>query len=645
MPLSLRETTCLCLLSRPALLAKCHTWDDARLHEERAQDPTHGLGHGIVTMRQRHLRSNRMPAMKLQFGRALCVATAIAAALAFKTTASDLEEVKDPVLVEVRPGGVVNVVAMNSRERQELATQHVALAVQAAQQQQGRLIAFQVRGGMLTSATLTPEQLQLVGAHLHLASPSDIAREYDRAMNRFLRVLLAETRNQLPGTALTIYGLPIEASASSQATQINNRFDDVLTQLDVFVSSHSMILGDGVNQLQAARLAMPQAFARSGERQVLVRINGQWRAASASGGSASSGGTTTMIDLDLTGETGATSGSGQTTGGTTVGGEGGGGTNSGGSLGGGSSGGSGQGGSSGGAGGGGGGQTNEFVPIRRRGLLVPCAGAVNTSLNPLGLRANQWRSLEHARQFYRQNYLRAEQLGIDRIIWHMPAGFQESGMRGRFAVLSVMGDRGEVFIQETRAFLDRFPNASIGVYVSAYMPQRLDRWRDEEILPYEPYDHQNSRHRAMVDAMVAPLVEAGIREIWLDNSAPTEYRDNMLALANYLRERYGVYTVFEGVPNVRQRGTTQRQLDMTVLENFAAMGIHRLLLVRDPEARWVIPAETEVIAVLTDHDVNRQGGSTPPTEEQVRDYIRRGFTIFSMSPEHDAYLALPTNLE
>lgn len=237
---------------------------------------------------------------------------------------------------------------------------------------------------------------------------------------------------------------------------------------------------------------------------------------------------------------------------------------------------------------------------------------MSTSLNPLGLRGNQWRSLDHARQFYRQHYLRAEQMGITRVVWHMPAGFQESGMRGRFAVLSVMGERADVFIQETRAFLDRNPDASIGVYVSAYMPQRIDRWRDEDILPYEPYDHENSAHRMMVDQVAAPLVEAGIREIWLDNSAPTEYRENMLALANYLRERYGVYTVFEGVPNTRTRGSSTRSLDMSVLNNFAAMGIHRLLLVRDPGSQWVIPADTEVIAVLTDHDVNRAGGSTTP---------------------------------
>lgn len=81
--------------------------------------------------------------------------TAIAAALTIPTLAIDLEHVKEPILVEVRPGGVVNVVSMTVRERQELAAHYAAEAARAAAEQQGRLIAFQVRGGMLSSATLS----------------------------------------------------------------------------------------------------------------------------------------------------------------------------------------------------------------------------------------------------------------------------------------------------------------------------------------------------------------------------------------------------------------------------------------------------------------------------------------------------------
>lgn len=281
-----------------------------------------------------------------------------------------------------------------------------------------------------------------------------------------------------------------------------------------------------------------------------------------------------------------------------------------------------------------------FSPIRARGLLVPCAGAAGTEINPLGLRDRQHRSLEDARRFYRKHYDRAEALGIRRVIWHMPNGFQESGMRGRFAVLTVMGDRGQIWLEELARFRQRQPDASVGVYISAYLPRTIDSWREEDILPAEPFNVADARHIDMVDRTVRPLMQAGVREIWLDNSAPTDHRAAMLALANLIRLKYGLYVVFEGVPNIRVRGTTQRQLDWSVLTDFAAMGTHRLHLLRDPNRQWIIPQHAEVIAVLADHDINRSGGETPPTPDDVRSYIDRGMTLFSMKELYDHFLLL-----
>lgn len=281
-----------------------------------------------------------------------------------------------------------------------------------------------------------------------------------------------------------------------------------------------------------------------------------------------------------------------------------------------------------------------FTPIRMRGLLVPCAGAASSEENPLGLRDRQHRSTEDARRFYRKHYDRAESLGLRRIIWHMPAGYQESGMRGRFAVLSVMGERAEVWLEELARFRARNPDASVGVYISAFLPRTIDSWREEDILPPEPFNPADLRHVDMVHRTMRPLVEAGIREVWLDNSAPTEHRTSMRALADYLRLKFGLYVVFEGVPNIRVRGTTQRQLDWSVLSHYAAMGTHRLHLLRDPNRLWVIPEQAEVIAVLADHDINRSGGETPPTIEDVRSYIDRGMTLFSMKELYDDFLLM-----
>jgi len=87
-----------------------------------------------------------------------------------------------------------------------------------------------------------------------------------------------------------------------------------------------------------------------------------------------------------------------------------------------------------------------FTTDRRDGLFILCAGLPRTAANPLGLRGEQHVSLLKAREFYRANYDRAEQRGVSRIVWHMPAGYSGThedpeDHRGAAAVLGAMQQR------------------------------------------------------------------------------------------------------------------------------------------------------------------------------------------------------------
>jgi len=278
-----------------------------------------------------------------------------------------------------------------------------------------------------------------------------------------------------------------------------------------------------------------------------------------------------------------------------------------------------------------------YEPDLRPGLVVPVAGGNVTPQNPLGLREGQHVGPMQARRFFQRHYARAERHDLQRVVWHMLAGWeQEHTMRGAAAVLEAMEPyRREIWIEETRAFLERNPDSDVGVYLSAHVPRTWRSVRAEDILPWEPYDHENPRHREiMIDKIIRPLAEVGLTEIWFDNSAPPQYRAEMAKLFEYLREEMDLHAVMEGIPI-----NPDKSLALDTLEWAPASALHRFFVNFDPDNSWRAPDGAEIIVLLSMHESKRFPDRTVATRETVADYVRRGITPFAMSEAFDSLVA------
>jgi len=273
--------------------------------------------------------------------------------------------------------------------------------------------------------------------------------------------------------------------------------------------------------------------------------------------------------------------------------------------------------------------SQRHVADRREGIMVPCGGAKVTKSNPLGLRRGHHRSPDAARAFYRGNYERAARLGVGRVVWHMLAGWeQEHTMAGAAAVLGAMGDRADVWVEETSRFLEAHPRASVGVYLSAHVPRSWRSVRADDILPWEAYDHANQSHRRMmIQNIIRPLVDAGVTEVWFDHASPAEFRPGVLDLCDHLRDRLGVHCVIEALPLDARGG-------LDALRRAGAGAQHRFIAIRDPDGRWTWPAEAEVNVLLSRHS-----GAPMPNDSIVDDYRRRGGVVWSMHESFDRLLA------
>lgn len=265
-------------------------------------------------------------------------------------------------------------------------------------------------------------------------------------------------------------------------------------------------------------------------------------------------------------------------------------------------------------------------PDRRDGIIVPCAG--NNRNPPLGLRVqspDQWRL------FYQRHYARLVELGLDRLIWHMPAGFGDAdGMAGSAAVLGAMApEHRAVFLEDLANFkAGAGADKSVGVYISARLIS------DTQIIgaPAEPYDHENPRHVEIMYRILRPLAEAGISEVWFDAASTDEVRGDILRLADDLVRDLGLHVVIEAMPRYGDGHETE------TYRRVGACALHRFMVDKQLELADAPPG-AEAIVMLSNHAIASAPDRSTPTAADVQNYRARGYTIFSMSEGLDPLLS------
>ncbi len=530
-----------------------------------------------------------------------------------------LEPGPTPVFVDIAVESSESTMNMTARDHRARAAELAARAVSLAAASPNSPIALRVQGAPRLSPLLSPHERDQLGSDL---TDAEIDAAYDGAMLALLARVHEAVADAVPGRSVGFYGFPVEDSElqAGRVDKANQRFASLLRSCDIVISAHS-IFASGSNETIATIVGngLSQARQFAGDRPILFRFNGAWTILE-------SGESSTTIASDVptmrlraerpepeslaSGEELQSSmeshappeGAGATARDTQDEGS----------------------------------NTSDLVPDPRPGILVPCAGAGSTTGNPLGLRAGQHLSPAHARAFYRSQYQRAERLGVERVIWHMPAGFDEEGMAGRTAVLSVMGERGPVFLEEAAAFRTRNPDASVGVYISSKVPQTIYSTESEDILPWEIYDHENERHyQVMIEDILRPLAEAGFREVWFDNGSLPAGREDMLKLCDELRIRFGMHTIIEAYPR------TMGELDTDYMPRLGSAATHRFNVIAN-ELRgfdpWVAPADTEMILLLSRHLIEGAAHRSTPRMSDVQDYMSRGMLIFSMDQRLDMLL-------
>lgn len=524
-----------------------------------------------------------------------------------------------PSFVNIDVGSFEAIMTLSARDHRALAADAAARAVVMASNSPSSPVALRITGAPRMAGLLSDEQRGRLRA-THAGNAIDAA--YDGAMLALLARVHEDVSDALPNHAIGIYGLPVEDSGiwTRRIRESNQRLSTVLDGCNILISSHA-IVASGSNRTveQIIGSGLSEGLKVRGDRPMHFRFNGSWSVLGGRGGLSALAindeivRSRTVIDQEHVEElidAGSNDGLSAVDP-TEV--------------------------KSPEEGGGSGGTITPFVPDLRPGLLIPCAGATITLDNPLGLREGQHLSLTNARNFYRRHYQRAEQLGVERVIWHMPAGYDEQGMAGRAAVLTVMGARGNVFLQEAAAFKARNPNASVGVYISSKVPQTIHSSESDDILPWEIYDHENERHRgAMIEGIIRPLAEAGFQEVWFDNGSLPSGRPDMYKLCDEIRAQFGMHTIIEAYP--RAGG----ELDQEDMLRAGSGATHRFNVIAN-ELRgfdpWVAPEGSEMLLILSRHPVEGALHRSLPRMTDVVNYMERGMIIFSMDPQLDDLLA------
>jgi len=216
-----------------------------------------------------------------------------------------------PVIIEVRPGTVRDIVTMTPVQRARVAIRIAREAGASIESADGRIAALAVKGVPVTSVGLNRRQLRAIEAELsdggNAPTRDELAERYDRHMSSILARALRELNRRHRDAQVTVYGLPAERTEGAPAAvrSANQRFRRVIDRSSVLLPGRQfLLLGKDAAQMESIRSGMPETLKSAEGRPVLFRANGQWRSlgGEAEGrrddahASAGHGGTETLVE-------------------------------------------------------------------------------------------------------------------------------------------------------------------------------------------------------------------------------------------------------------------------------------------------------------------------------------------------------------
>jgi hypothetical protein len=180
--------------------------------------------------------------------------------------------VREPVFVELS-------IAPGESTPSEGWVSRALTAAASALEQRGmsKLVVLRVNGG---APTFDQAVLRHEGTRSDDLRYARDAAAFESEAARRLVQLIERIREDFAGLGVSVFGLPLEDSRRSETetARSNDRFGDVIEQLDALVAAKGIILdGGGMSEIDALREAQPGVMAAQRGRPVVYRSNGVWR--------------------------------------------------------------------------------------------------------------------------------------------------------------------------------------------------------------------------------------------------------------------------------------------------------------------------------------------------------------------------------
>lgn len=548
---------------------------------------------------------------------------------------------RPPVFVEIDLRSSPEIATLSEQERQALVQTHARRVRIAINANPDHLVALRVRGAPFAFDVMGEARqnnyMRALGAGY-----AATRRQHESTMASFLHLILESVKETHSDAALSIFGLPLEPGPIDDDTtrSANRRYAIAIDAVDAIVSSRSFVLiGTDETEWDRVQSGLREALRLRAERAIEFRTNQAWRIVFGEGvrdrTSSNDPGVeqhSSVLSREIDRHYDPTILAGRMR------------------------------------------EDRsrsalhqkplpaplEWTPNRTPGVWSANGGRTWRPENPFGLRAGMWRDAEHYRSWLRAEYARAAAMyeplgGRVRIIHHQPAGWNTEDidddgvsdftMSGALVTQATMNGtmpngtelypwRWDIFREELAAFLDEFPNATVGVYMSGDVPRTLESMHHSVAWPTEDYDHENERHqRIMIDEVIAPLVDIGVTEFWFDHTSEPDEVDDAVALMEAIRARWGVAGGMEAYPR-----DESKELRQDILSRVPAVAMHRFNKTRGRDATWEFPPadESEMLVVLKGY---RSGDTIPPpTLEDAVAYAARGQIVMSGKADYDEWV-------
>lgn len=272
-------------------------------------------------------------------------------------------------------------------------------------------------------------------------------------------------------------------------------------------------------------------------------------------------------------------------------------------------------------------------PKKNEGILVPCGGTHRTEANPYGLRGNMHLGYDATKSFIINHFNRAKALGVKRMILHMFQGWNSvMKMPGSLLMKEQLGVRWDALRDALSECRSVDPDFIFGIYFNFSIPtvNGIETYGTLEYDGIVPYNHDNPLHYdIIINKIIRPLSELGIKEYWADNSSPDEFKETSIKLFNTIDKIFKIKCVFEAIPNYKVGSTFYH--DSRYLDQFSSSALYRFISGRNM-ASMMIPSSQEVIVILTNHD------NLLINQEIVSQLRLNGYTIFSGIEAYDNLL-------